>query len=148
MVVCPTHPDRAWIQHHNGIFRSDNGGHDWTRLSADPSAFGFAVAVHPREPDTAWFVPGVKDEQRFPVGGAMCVTRTRDGGKTFEALRNGLPQEHAYHLVYRHALEVAGDGQTLAMGSTTGSVWISEDSGDHWTRLSAELPPVYCLRFS
>ena len=74
--------------------------------------------------------------------------RTTDDGASFDALRNGLPQEHAYHLVYRHALAVSDDGSTLAFGSTTGSVWISEDAGESWTRLSAELPPVYCVRFS
>jgi hypothetical protein len=49
--------------------------------------------------------------------------------------------------VYRHCLEVTSDGRTLAFGSTTGSVWISEDSGENWQRLSADLPPVYCVRF-
>lgn len=79
--------------------------------------------------------------------GALCVMRTRDGGATWEQLRVGLPQQHAYHLVFRHCLDVSADGRTLAFGSTTGSVWISEDGGDSWERLSAELPPVYCVRF-
>jgi photosystem II stability/assembly factor-like uncharacterized protein len=147
MVVCPGAPNRVWIQHHSGIFRSDDAGHTWSQIFAQPSAFGFAVAVHPRDPDTAWFVPGVKDDQRYPPDAAMCVTRTRDGGKTFEVLRQGLPQEHAYHLVYRHCLDVAEDGKTLVMGSTTGAVWISEDGGDDWQCLSVDLPPVYCVRF-
>jgi hypothetical protein len=42
---------------------------------------------------------------------------------------------------------VAADGRTLAFGTTTGSVWISEDAGDSWQRLSCDLPPVYCVRF-
>lgn len=146
---CPNAPDTVWMQHHNGIFRSVDGGKKWTRFrNANPSDFGFAVAVHPREPDTAWFVPGVKDDQRVAANAAQCVMRTRDGGNTFEPCRRGLPQEHAYHLVYRHALDVAGDGRTLAFGSTTGSVWISEDAGDSWRHLSGDLPPVYCVRFS
>ena len=40
-----------------------------------PSVFGFAVAVHPREPDTAWFVPEIKDEKRIPVDGRLVVVR-------------------------------------------------------------------------
>ncbi len=39
------------------------------------------------------------------------------------------------------------DGRTLAFGSATGSVWICENSGDSWNRLSADLPPVSCVRF-
>ena len=38
-------------------------------------------------------------------------------------------------------------GQTLAFGSTTGSVWLSEDGGDSWQTLSTNLPPVYAVRF-
>jgi hypothetical protein len=51
----------------------------------------------------------------------MVVTRTRDGGSTFEVLSRGLPQTHAFHLVYRHGLAIDATGDRLAMGSTTGS---------------------------
>jgi photosystem II stability/assembly factor-like uncharacterized protein len=105
------------------------------------------VAVHPRLPDTAWFVPAQADQCRVPVGGAMCVNRTRDGGKTFETLREGLPQGHAYHLVYRHGLAVADDGASLLMVSTSGSVWSSDDGGDRWHTLSHALPPAVAVRF-
>lgn len=148
IACCAAHPEHLWLQHHCGIFRSTDAAKTWERIkTANPSDFGFAVAVHPADPLTAWFVPGVKDDRRLPVDAAFCAMRTRDGGQTFEPLRNGLPQQHAYHLVYRHCLDVTGDGRTLAFGSTTGSVWISEDGGDSWSRLSAELPPVYCVRF-
>ena len=79
------------------------------------------------------------------VDGALCVTRTRDGGRTFEALREGLPQRHCYDLVYRHGLAVADDGRTLMMGSTTGGLWVSEDGGGR--TLSNTLPPVYAVAF-
>lgn len=145
---CANHPDHVWAQHHCGIFRSRDGGRTFERFTnGNPSVFGFAVAVHPHDPEKAWFVPGENDDMRVPNDGALCVMRTSDGGTTFEACREGLPQDHAYHLVYRHCLDVSGDGETLAFGSTTGSVWISEDGGDRWERLSAELPPVYCVRF-
>lgn len=146
IVRCQGAPDVLWAQHHNGVFRTTDGARSWTEVNIKPSSFGFAVAVHPRDPETAWFVPAVKDELRVPVEGALVVTRTRDGGKSFEALPSGLPQKNAYHLIYRHALEVADDGRTLAMGSTTGALWASRDSGDSWSALSRDLPPVYCVR--
>ncbi|OZG70199.1 sialidase [Hahella sp. CCB-MM4] len=149
MVRCPSAPDHLWIQHHNGIFRSIDGGLNWNEIKdVFPSVFGFAVAVHPLNPDIAWFVPGVKDETRVPVDGRLVVTRTRDGGKTFETLCNGLPQEKAYDLTYRHALDVDSDGKVLAFGSTTGNLWVSEDQGDHWQCLSHHLPPINVVRFS
>ena len=92
LAQCRASPDRLWVQHHNGIFRSDDAV-TWREITdVNPSSFGFAVAVHPDEPDTAWFVPGIKDEKRYPVGGRLVVTRTRDGGGSFDVLTNGLPR--------------------------------------------------------
>ncbi len=112
-----------------------------------PSTFGFAVAVHPSNPDTAWFVPAIKDDKRVPVDGRVTISRTRDGGKTFDLLREGLPQEHAYDLTFRHSLDIDHSGQLLVFGSTTGSLWVSEDQGDSWKLVACHLPPVYCVRF-
>jgi hypothetical protein len=149
LALSPTSPEVIWAQHHNGVFRTTDAGRRWTEVTAiRPSKFGFAVAVHPRDADTAWFVPAVKDERRVPVDGKMAVARTRDGGKSFEVLREGLPQAHAYDLVYRHGLAVDETGERLAMGSTTGSLWISEDSGSSWRLFSAHLPPVYQVLFA
>ena len=148
VVQCRANPDALWSQHHNGIFRSTDGAASWTEITGvTPSAFGFAVAVHPDNAEVAWFVPGASDEKRYPVDGRVVVNRTRDGGKTFETLTRGLPQSHAYDLVYRHALDVDEAGRTIAFGSTTGSLWISEDGGDSWQTLSSNLPPVYAVRF-
>jgi hypothetical protein len=110
------------------------------------SSFGFALAVHPQQPDTAWFVPARSDECRVPVDGALVVNRTRDGGRSFETLSHGLPQAHCYDLVYRHGLALAADGRTLLMGSSTGGLWSSADGGDHWQAVSLHLPPIYALR--
>ena len=77
---------------------------------------GFAVAAHPADPDTAWFVPGVKDECRVPVDGRLVVTRTRDGAASFAALAGGLPTGPSYDLVYRHALAVDEDQRGLGIG--------------------------------
>jgi hypothetical protein len=148
LVQCRAEPDAMWVQHHNGVFRSTDGAATWTELhDVPPSTFGFAVAVHPADPDTAWFVPAIKDEKRIPVDARVVVTRTRDGGRTFEVLRNGLPQTHAYDLTFRHALDVDASGTRLAFGSTTGSLWVSEDQGDHWQAISHHLPPIHCVRF-
>ena len=149
MVHCPSSPDVLWVQHHNGVFRSTDGATSWHEITTvKPSAFGFAVAVHPEDPDTAWFVPGVSDEQRIPVKGRVVVARTRNGGKSFRVLTKGLPQQHAYDLTYRHALDVDETGDRLAFGTTTGSVWVSENQGDIWEAVSEHLPPVYCVRFA
>ncbi len=146
---CRARPERLWAQHHFGLYRSDDGARSWQRLpDPEPSGFGFAVVAHPGDPDTAWFVPEQADTERMPAGGRVVVARTRDGGRSFDLLGRGLPDRHAYDLVYRHALAVDASGERLAMGSTTGGLWISEDGGDSWQTAPARLPPVYAVRFA
>lgn len=149
LVQCAASPEHLWVQHHNGIFRCADDLQSWQEIAdVQPSVFGFGVAVHPADPDTAWFVPAVKDELRVPADAALVVTRTRDGGETFEVLREGLPQRDAYDIVLRHALDVSADGERLAFGSTTGGLWVSEDQGDSWREAAAHLPPIHAVRFA
>jgi photosystem II stability/assembly factor-like uncharacterized protein len=148
VVRCAAAPEVMWMQHHAGIYRSTDAGAHWARLSLPVDDFGFAVAAHPRDPQTAWFVPAIKDEIRMPRDGALVVSRTGDGGKTWQAMREGLPQRDAFDLVYRHGLEVDDSGERLAMGSTTGALWISDDGGECWELINAHLPPIYAVRFA
>lgn len=145
LAACAAAPDRVWCQHHNGVFRSDDGGDSFVEIS---EAFGFAVAAHPAEPDAAWFAPAVKDECRVPRDARLVVTRTSDGGATFETLDAGLDDGPRYDLIYRHALAVDGQGRRLAMGSTTGDLWLSEDGGAFWQAVSTGLPPIAAVAFA
>lgn len=148
LVQCAANPDVLWVQHHCGIYRSTDAGLLWQEIPAPkPSGFGFAVAADPVNPQRAWFVPAIKDQFRVPVDGKLVVTRSDDGGKTFTSFGQGLPDSHAYDLIYRHALDVAADGQTLAMASTTGNMWLSHDTGESWQTVSGNLPPVAVVRF-
>lgn len=149
LVQSPSAPEYFWVQHHNGIFLSTDDCATFKEIdNVAPSSFGFALAVHPKDATTAWFVPAVKDACRVPVDNQFVVNRTTDAGKTFATLRNGLPQTEAYDLVYRHGLACAADARTLALGSTTGNLWWSGDAGDSWQALSFHLPPIACVLFA
>ncbi len=148
LALCKSAPDTIWCQHHNGVFLSRDGADTFEEIrDIPPAVFGFAVAAHPNDPDTAWLVPGVKDECRVPVDGKLIVNKTIDSGKTFFAMCDGLPQTPSYDLVYRHALDVDETGARLAMGSTTGNLWASDDGGQKWRALSRHLPPVSQVAF-
>ncbi len=148
MVASPSNPDILWQQNHCGVFRSTNGGKTWQDISQPngPVKFGFPIAVDAHDPDTAWVVPGISDEMRMPVNQALFVGRTEDGGQTWQELRKGLPQENAYDVVFRHALDI--DEEQLAFGSTTGNLYYSSNRGDDWSCISHNLPPIYSVRFA
>jgi hypothetical protein len=147
MAACASHPDVLWQQNHCGIFRSTDGATSWNHISQEggPAYFGFAIAADEHDPDTAWVVPADSDERRMAIGGALCVSRTTDGGTTWTTLRNGLPQENCYDVAFRHALDNRGD--RLAFGTTTGNVFVSDDRGDTWKCIGNYFPPVYSVRF-
>ena len=45
-----------------------------------------------------------------------------------------------YDLVLRHALDIDATGDTLAFGSTTGNLYVTEDQGEHWHAVTHHLP--------
>ena len=106
---------RLYQQNHCGMYRSDDGGLTWQSIEAGlPSSFGFPAAVHPREPDTLYLLPLNGDTAgRYPPDGKAAVWRTRDGGDTWQALREGLPQSNAY---LRRAAPSNGDRPAGAGG--------------------------------
>ena len=147
VALCPGEPDHVWQQNHCGVFYSRDGAESWSLVSAPGRGvhFGFPVATDETDGQTAWLVPGKSDMQRTTVDGSLFVARTEDGGKSWTQLREGLPQQNAYDVVYRHALD-ARDGR-IAFGSTTGNLYVSENRGESWETVANNLPPVYSVRF-
>ena len=145
--ACPHQPDHLWQQNHCGVFYSADGAQTWKKVS-EPDAgvkFGFPIAVDERDGRTAWVVPARADSERMAINGGLAVARTTDGGISWQSFRSGLPQQNAYDIVLRHALDVSGD--CLCFGSTTGNVYLSEDRGETWQCLGNNFPPVYSVRF-
>ncbi len=140
-------PDHLWQQNHCGVFVSDDGAKNWRKVSLPDVGvhFGFPIAADGQDGRTAWVVPAIADSARMARDGGLCVARTSDGGQSWQVFRQGLPQEHAYDIVLRHALDAAGD--CLCFGSSTGNVYLSEDRGETWQCLGHNFPPVYSVRF-
>ena len=138
-------PDRLYQQNHCGMYRSDDGGQFWHSIEEGlPSSFGFPALAHPRDPDTLYLFPLNGDQAgRFSLNGQSAVWRTRDGGRSWQTLRDGLPQRNAFHTVLRQAM--ATDGQAEAgiyFGTTSGELYASRDEGERWTCIAQHLPTV------
>jgi photosystem II stability/assembly factor-like uncharacterized protein len=141
-------PDRLYLQNHWGLYRSDDRGESWTDIANGvPSDFGFPIAVHPRDPDTAWIVPLESDEFRCTPDGRLRVFRTSDAGASWQGLGDGLPQAEAYETVLRDALGVdAADPCGVYFGTRSGKLFASVDEGQSWTTVADGLPPVIAVK--
>lgn len=145
----PTEPDTLFLQHHWGVYRSDDFGGQWSEIGADdlPSTFGFPVVADPNRPGTAYVVPLTSDEFRCTPDGRVQVFRTADGGSSWDALGHGLPQHDAWLTVLRDGFAADHlDPTGLYVGTRTGEVFASNDGGDNWYELARHLPPVVCVK--
>ena len=144
IVMSPSKPDTLFMQKHWHVMRSDDGGDSWQKVSGNlPSDFGFPIAVHPHDPETIYVVPIESDSEHVPPEGKLRVYRSKTGGNEWEALTNGLPQEHCYVNVLRDAMSVDSlDPGGIYFGTTGGQVYASSDSGDSWTPIVRDLPAV------
>ena len=142
--IHPSNPNTLFMQKHWDVMRSDDGGENWREVSGNlPSDFGFPIAVHAHEPETIYVVPIESDSLHYPPEGKLRVYRSRTGGEDWEALTNGLPQEHCYVNVLRDAMSVdKAEPCGIYFGTTGGQVYASNDSGDNWTAIVRDLPAV------
>jgi photosystem II stability/assembly factor-like uncharacterized protein len=142
LLVHPERPERLWQQNHCGVYRSDDHGESWVRLDGNglPSDFGFALAIHPRDPDTAWVVPEEGAMNRVTCNGKLGVYRTRDAGASWE-LRPAL--DDAWLAVMReNGASDWLDPVGVYVGTQSGSVFVSPDEGESWIEAARHLPPV------
>ena len=144
----PSHPQRLFMQNHGGLYRTENGGDSWRDIAKGvPSDFGFPIVMHPHDPDSVYVVPIEKPEFRAVPEAKLRVYRTRNGGKSWEALTRGLPQRDAYDVVLRDAmsadsLQPAG----IYFGTRSGKLYGSRNDGNSWQLIRDGLPPVVCVK--
>jgi hypothetical protein len=144
----PSRPERLFLQNHWGLYRSDDWGDNWVDIANGvPSDFGFAMEMHPHDPDTVYIVPIDSDQFRIVPDARLRVYRTRDAGASWQPLEGGLPQQDAYECVLRDAL--ATDGHATAgfyFGTRSGKLFGSADEGETWREISGALPPIVCVK--
>jgi photosystem II stability/assembly factor-like uncharacterized protein len=140
-------PNVLFMQKHWDVMRSDDAGDSWHEVSGNlPTDFGFPIEVHAHEPDTVYVVPIKSDSEHYPPDARLRVFRSRTGGNDWEPLTNGLPQRDCYVNVLREASAVDSlDNCGIYFGTTGGQVYVSPDSGDHWSAIVRDLPAVLSI---
>ena len=69
------------------------------------------------------------------------ISRSKDGGRTWEILRNGLP-DRLQASIEAFCLEEAGSSTSVFAATTSGEIFSSDDLGESWTKIISGLPPV------
>lgn len=150
LLAAPGRTETLYQQNHCGVYRSDNAGASWDEITTGlPSDFGFPLGVHPRDPQSLFVVPLQGGEFRCPPEARLRVFRSRDGGGTWQALVEGLPQAHAYCEVFREGMATDGlDPAGIYFGTNTGKIFASIDEGESWAMIADNLPPVSSISVS
>ncbi|MEJ6001108.1 WD40/YVTN/BNR-like repeat-containing protein [Paucibacter soli] len=154
--LCPSMPDRLYQQNHCGIYRIDRSdgpaGDMWQRIGRKmPKRVGdagFPMVVHPRDADTAWVFPmdAATVWPRTSPAGRPAAYVTRNAGKSWQRLDQGLPESQAWWTVKRQAMTVDAQARpALYLGTTSGELWMGRDEGARWSNIARHLPEIYAV---
>ncbi|MCP5432214.1 MAG: exo-alpha-sialidase [Alphaproteobacteria bacterium] len=148
----PARADTLYRQDHRGVYLSQDGGDNWRAIEdglpvADIGdghigCFGFPIAMD--VPSNAVFIVPLEGFARAPREGRLTIFRTRTGGKSWEPLHGGLPEEF-FAGVLRGAMSADQKGGVY-FGTTSGTLYGSGDLGDKWSEIATGLPRIMSVR--
>lgn len=143
-VVSPSSPEQIWSASDDVLWRSSDLGETWIALNPATGTGGVhlhGLGVHPELPERV--IVGSVGSGDFADDQAHLYA-TEDGGETWQALGEGLPDtEESFHAIHfaREDPDVvllgtfpAGEGVTHAGGDGVG-LYRSEDGGQAWTKV-------------
>lgn len=133
----------------DGIYKSTDGGRTFTNMGLKESHHIDRVVTHPTNQDVVYVA---SQGHLWDVGGDQGVFRTRDGGRTWQKLTNGLPNDGRTgaselvmdpsnpNILYAGFWERLREPNRFTSGGPNGGIYKSTDGGDSWTKLTNGLP--------
>lgn len=144
IVVSPKN-GMVFQQNHCGTYFSNDRGDHWNDVSVSTKLrFGFSIDVV-EDPTSSVFVVPVPDtlneckEHNVCIQGQLTVYRTSDGGKSWDRLTNGLPQNVHTNVLRDCLTHDNSDNHGIYFGTSTGDLYFSENLGDSWENVVSGL---------
>jgi photosystem II stability/assembly factor-like uncharacterized protein len=146
LVIHPSDADRMFLAGGNGLYVSGDAGASWQHATTREHEIGGypdQLVYDPRNPDLM-YVAAAKDSPgawRTTHNAGARISRSRDGGRSWETLTNGLPDRMQGN-VEAMCLEAAGDSCSIFAATTAGEVFATDDGGDSWSLIVDGLAPI------
>ncbi|HXW83358.1 MAG TPA: hypothetical protein VEJ86_03065 [Candidatus Binataceae bacterium] len=148
LVIHPKTPSRLYMMGGTGLCVSDDRGASWQRYTGDKSPIGGypdQLTYLPSQPDLlvasgargnplTWFQTGFAGSR---------IGLSRDRGKSWQILRGGLPSPEEWRsAIEAMTLEEHGGSFSAFVGTTSGEVFASDDSGESWSLIASGIGPI------
>lgn len=132
----PAHPDLLWAGTDDGYMQTtSDGGKTWRNVTPkEVTAWSKVVMMQASHFDPATAYAAI-DRHRLEDNEPY-IYRTRDFGKTWQRITNGLPDG-----VYLQTVKEDTKRKGLLFAGTELGVYVSFDDGDNWQSLQLNLPP-------
>ncbi len=133
----------VWFQrNHYGVYWRASSDPRWKETTKGlPTEYGFAGAIHPHDPQTAYVIP-LDPTLRTAPPPSVAVYRTADRGRSWRRLDRGLPKGAALEVMREGFATDRLDPVGLYFGGTSGDLWASANEGRAWSLVAEYLPPI------
>ena len=151
--IHPSNPDIAYVaaqgalhgpNPERGIYKTTDGGKSWVRqLFVNDLSGAAELSMDMQNPEVLY--AAMWEHQRLPWqvvsgGPGSGLYKTTDGGAHWTELKEGLPAEKGKMAI---AVSRANPSKVVALIESDskqekGGLFVSEDSGENWTRISAD----------
>jgi photosystem II stability/assembly factor-like uncharacterized protein len=144
LLTHPLAPERLYEAAGQGIARSDDRGDTWRRVDgALDRHYAWAEAVDPADPDL-WYVSISRSPFDAHGDGDGHARLLRSRGNGWAPIDNWGDEPQLRRMPYALST-LPGQPDRLLVGLRGGTLILTDDAGESWTRLSLQLPDVIDL---